>query len=70
VTSANGPTEIETLLEALTHLELAIALLDTTAAPANIAAHVDLASCQLREAIGRDPGLQAVHEMPQASTIQ
>lgn len=43
------------LVEALKHLRAAIVLLDRAQAPAQIAAHVDLATHQLSDAFGRDP---------------
>lgn len=49
---------IEALSDALSQIERAIALLDGVDAPAHIAAHLDLASHQLRNAIdsARKPG--------------
>ena len=38
-------------LSALDHLEKALQILDAVDAPANIGAHVDLAICQLRDAL-------------------
>ena len=38
------------VIDALQHLEAALALLDGAGAPAQIGAHVDLAICQLRDA--------------------
>ena len=43
--------------EALDHLRAAIAILDSVDAPAQIAAHLDLALCQLVEMIGATPRL-------------
>ena len=43
------------LVQALTHLQAAIDLLDRAQAPGQIAAHVDLARHQLSGAIGRGP---------------
>jgi len=40
------------LVQALEHLKAAVALLDRAQAPAHIAAHVDLATHQLRDNIG------------------
>jgi hypothetical protein len=38
--------------EALEHVRAAIAILDSVEAPAQIAAHLDLALCQLLELVG------------------
>ena len=51
------------LVQAQKHLQTAIDLLDEAQAPAHIAAHVDLASHQLRDAIASKPILkEAVSE--------
>lgn len=47
--------------KALAHLEKALEILDDIEVPANIGAHVDLAICQLRDALEeqarpKDPG--------------
>lgn len=42
------------LSDVLEHLEAAIAILDRLGAPAHIAAHVDLAACQLKELVGAE----------------
>lgn len=52
----NSATDEENVLvQALNHLEAAILLLDEGEAPAQLAAHVDLACHQLRGAIGPRP---------------
>jgi hypothetical protein len=42
----------EMLTRALEHLRSAIQLLDVSAAPKQIAAHIDLSACQLADLIG------------------
>jgi hypothetical protein len=45
----------QAVIDALAHLEAALALLDGADAPAHLGAHVDLAICQLREAFDIGP---------------
>lgn len=47
------------LTDAMDHLRTAIAILDSADAPAQIAAHLDLALCQLAEIIGCRPEANA-----------
>lgn len=42
------------LSDALQHLEAAIEILDRIGAPAHVAAHVDLAACQLKDIIASE----------------
>ena len=59
---ANSGRE-DALAEALEHLEKAIELLDRAGAPANIAAHVDLGRCQLRDLVAADPGISTTRRL-------
>lgn len=49
----------QALSDAAEHLRAAIAILDTSEAPAHIAAHLDLALCQLGEIIDSAPRINA-----------
>jgi hypothetical protein len=42
----------EALAKALSYIEMALELLDEAGSPADIGAHLDLALCRLREALG------------------
>ena len=57
VASKNATYRQQALIEALSHLQSAIELLDQASAPGHIAAHVDLAVNELEHALANASGL-------------
>lgn len=54
-----GSMRDQALSDAADHLRAAIAILDESDAPAHIAAHLDLALCQLGDILGSAPIMNA-----------
>lgn len=54
------------LIEALSHLETALVLLDDVDAPADIGAHVDLAICRLKGTLPEGTNAAAEAKKPSA----
>lgn len=63
----DGPAleRAQVLSDALKQLESAMELLDSAGAPAQIAAHVDLAAWQLRDVIGTEPQIARIVQQPE-----